>query len=60
MTLLDRAREIGAAETNAGGAPNTVFLQATAASFKEVWRIVDAIMHAAESALGQNQISVPC
>lgn len=43
--LLTRAREGG----RDGGA---MFLQATAASFKEAWRMVDAVMQAAEARPG--------
>ena len=42
---MRKAREVGT--DSAGGAPNTLILQATAASFKEAWRIVDGIMAAA-------------
>jgi hypothetical protein len=48
-TLLERVREVGAAASAEGGGPNTLFLQATAASFKEGWRIVDGVMEAAEA-----------
>jgi recyclin-1 len=43
-TLLTRAREVSSSSTSRG--TSAPFLQATAASFKEAWRMVDAVMTA--------------
>jgi recyclin-1 len=45
-TLLTRARELSSSSTSR--VTSALFLQATAASFKEAWRMVDAIMQAAK------------
>jgi recyclin-1 len=45
-TLLTRARELSSSSTSR--VTSALLLQATAASFKEAWRMVDAIMQAAK------------
>ena len=45
-TLLMRAREVSSSPSSRE--TSALFLQATAASFKEAWRMVDAIMQAAK------------